>query len=1315
MRWFRYTATLLVWLALLALLPPGSWGQAMLINGNRTHAGATNYGLTTGTGTAYLLTLNAAIPGYVDGSCYLLRIHTPNTGDATLNVNGKGATPLRKWVSGAAVALVAGDLSTGQEVQACYDTTGGPRMQVLSLGGGGGPGGGIATMPTAADQVLVSDSTSAGTWQSLPNCPDSGGNHLNYIIATNQWVCGTTGATVGSAAFSALTSGTNTAAAMVVGTGASLATAGAGTIIATSLSTVLPVSGGGHGSAPSADDQVFVSSSSSAGAWQPLPNCPDSGGNHLNYTIATNQWSCGITGTGGAPATASYLTTQAEAGLSAEANLGALTTGLLKLTVAGGIATPSTGTAGTDYAGLASTNVFTGRQDHAGAASTAANKTGTTLPATCIIGDTFFKSNDPAGRNIYGCTVANTWTLQGDGTGAAGTVTLTGVPTTNQAAEWSSSSSITGVNTTGTGNYVKANQPTMTVMDSTFTIGDNIDPTKQAQFMAGALTSGSPRTFTLPDFSSTLVVTANHLGVFAPTTSLQLSTVLNDETGSGLAVFNQSPTLVNPNLGTPSAINLGNASNLPATAIAGTLGCAQFPQLTGPITTPGNTCATTLAANSVGLTNLVDIATASILGRQTAGTGDPEVLSAAQAKTVLALDQVTNFAQLKRVENDFLAFPLKGAPVSGDLLLIEDSAGVPVGTKKYITIGSLPGAGGSTGISGGTANGAMYATGTTTGSSTSALTDGQVMLGRTGTTPVAGTIQGTTNQIRVTTGPGTLVLDFPPAGVTLPGTTTGSFSGALAGNATTATALSTPATDAMIPDLNTLSTGLAVSRCVQTNGTDGKLTVTAGPCTTGLSVSGTPTAGQLTTWINATTVAGVNTLDINYAASTVNSSGTVSTGTEYVTTGGAGVTRTLPSAASPTSTRRYLVLKVDNGVGALTLAAFAGQTLSTSAGAVASVSTTTQWAGWWVYETSNTNWFLDPVPGGGGAGTVGVSGTPALGELAEWTNPTTIKGTSTLGLNITDFDVSTSTRTRPNKVGTTAPGTCAVGDTFYDSDATAGFNIQPCTATNVFTDPVAASPTWTGTHTFNNNPKLPGFSDVSGTAYARLVGGYVHVGNNKLAFGPTVAGGSDLVLMRVAVRNVRLGDDDVAAPGGQTLSTQNAAVGTDRAGGFLSIIGSLGTGNGLPGIIDVKAGAYTPTSGSAAQASVSRATFGKVKPLTDGTATTVESLPLATNTMIGGIIEYTIVATNGTDHQSATGQVYYSAVNKAGVITATVAYSAATGGLDPIKALSAGTLGITWTLTAANPALLQVNADTSLAASTGYPYITYALKNFGQQ
>jgi len=59
--------------------------------------------------------------------------------------------------------------------------------------------------------------------------------------------------------------------------------------------------------------------------------------------------------------------------------------------------------------------------DLSGAASTKPSKTGTVLPATCGVGETFLKTDAPAGKNLYVCTLANTWTAQGtpDTTGNA--------------------------------------------------------------------------------------------------------------------------------------------------------------------------------------------------------------------------------------------------------------------------------------------------------------------------------------------------------------------------------------------------------------------------------------------------------------------------------------------------------------------------------------------------------------------------------------------------------------------------------------------------------------------------------------------------------------------------------------------------------------------------------------------------------------------------------------------------------------------------------------------------------------------------------
>src|SRR5262245_19253957 len=95
---------------------------------------------------------------------------------------------------------------------------------------------------------------------------------------------------------------------------------------------------------------------------------------------------------------------------------------------------------------------------------------------------------------------------------------------------------------------------------------------------------------------------------------------------------------------------------------------------------------------------------------------------------------------------------------------------------------------------------------------------------------------------------------------------------------------------------------------------------------------------------------------------------------------------------------------------------------------------------------------VQPPPSGSGAGGgVGIAGTPSGNQLTYWVDPTTIGGTSSLNVQITDLDLTAATRTAPNRAGTTPPLTCAVGDTFFDTDATAGSNLLGCTGANIWT------------------------------------------------------------------------------------------------------------------------------------------------------------------------------------------------------------------------------------------------------------------------
>lgn len=90
-------------------------------------------------------------------------------------------------------------------------------------------------------------------------------------------------------------------------------------------------------------------------------------------------------------------------------------------------------------------------------------------------------------------------------------------------------------------------------------------------------------------------------------------------TGSGNVVLATSPTLVTPALGTPTAIVLSSGTGLPlSTGVTGTLAAAQFPALTGDVTTSSGSLATTLAATSNGtLSSLTRSAGISIHGTNT--------------------------------------------------------------------------------------------------------------------------------------------------------------------------------------------------------------------------------------------------------------------------------------------------------------------------------------------------------------------------------------------------------------------------------------------------------------------------------------------------------------------------------------------------------------------------------------------------------------------------------------------------------------------------------------------------------------------------
>lgn len=253
-----------------------------------------------------------------------------------------------------------------------------------------------------------------------------------------------------------------------------------------------------------------------------------------------------------------------------------------------------------------------------------------------------------------------------------------------------------------------------TVVPGTYGNGTNVGQFTVDQFGVLTFAGNVPISVASGTVTSVSVVSANGLaGTVATATStpaITLSTTVNgilqgdgtaisaaSTTGTGSVVLATSPTLVTPILGVATATTLNRVTVTPPAAgstltiqdgftltvnanalLSGTNTGDQTITLTGDVTGSGTgSFAATIANNAVTLAKMATMTTASFLGRNTAGTGNPEVLSA-----------TTSTAILNAMVGDSGAGGTKGmvpAPAAGDaaatkFLKADGTWAVPAGT-----------------------------------------------------------------------------------------------------------------------------------------------------------------------------------------------------------------------------------------------------------------------------------------------------------------------------------------------------------------------------------------------------------------------------------------------------------------------------------------------------------------------------------------------------------------------------------------------------------------------------------------------------------